>query len=331
MKPNLLQEKFLKLDSLLRQKNSFLLVVHPSPDADALGSAFALQKYIASLTDKKTPKKTEIYSVNEPSENLKSLFNLKKISTDLNLSDKEVIIFLDRGDVYEKLDFPEKIKQLIQEPVIVNIDHHPQTNIKGALNIRAVSASSTSEIIFRFLEKMDFPLEPEIAQYLLNGIWFDTGGFKHNNTSPEVLEIAGQLVRKGASIGKVYRALSADKSVNVLKLWGLAIERVRINKKTGMAVSYLTKKDLEKYNVSVQELDSSKLSELLNTIADTKFSLMLTEREGNKIKASLRSEVYKKVDVAKIAQMFNGGGHKLASGFEIEGKIKTTKNGLLIE
>jgi nanoRNase/pAp phosphatase (c-di-AMP/oligoRNAs hydrolase) len=33
------------------------------------------------------------------------------------------------------------------------------------------------------------------------------------------------------------------------------------------------------------------------------------------------------VDVSKIAAGFGGGGHKLASGFEIKGKIQETKEG----
>jgi len=47
----------------------------------------------------------------------------------------------------------------------------------------------------------------------------------------------------------------------------------------------------------------------------------LTELGGDKIKGSLRSEEYKHCDVSQIAKLFGGGGHKLASGFELKGKI----------
>jgi len=43
----------------------------------------------------------------------------------------------------------------------------------------------------------------------------------------------------------------------------------------------------------------------------------LVEYEQGKTKASLRSENYKGVDVAKIASLFGGGGHRLASGFRM--------------
>ncbi len=323
-----LTTKFEKLKKLISQYEDFLLVIHPSPDADALGSSYALREYILQQKNKKV----SIYSIDEPADNLKSLFYFKNITTKLNLNNKEVIIFLDRGDVYYKFDFPQKIKKLKKRPKkIINIDHHADTNIKGALNIRSVQASSTSEIIYYFFQYASFDFKLKVAQYLLSGIWFDTGGFKHNNTSPEVLEIAGQLMRKGASITKINRTLTANKPISVLKLWGLALKRAQINEKNGMVVSFLTKKDLEKNNTSIKDLDSAKLSELLNTIAGTKFSLMLTERDENKVKASLRSESYKKIDVSKIAKMFKGGGHKLASGFEIKGKLKKTKDGWIVE
>jgi phosphoesterase RecJ-like protein len=324
MNSNKFHSEFKKLESIIKEHKNFLLVIHPGPDADALGSSFSLKNYIESFADKIAT----IYSVDMPSDSLKPLFNLKTVTTDLKLHDKDVIIILDRGDVYYKLGIDEKINNLKNPPQeIINIDHHPRTTINTALNIRTTTAAATSEIIYSFFKQVSFQYSQKISQYLLNGIYADTGGFKHNNTSPEILEIAGNLMRKGASISKINRALIANKSVSVLKLWGLALERVHVNKKTGMAVSFLTEKDLQKHNTSMEELYAAKLSELINTIADTKFSLILTERNKNKIKASLRSEPYKKIDVSKIAQSFKGGGHKLASGFEIEGRLHQTKDG----
>jgi len=328
-----LAKAFYELQDIIQQYNSFLLIVHPHPDADALGAAFSLRSYIHKQTGskKKKTKTTEIYSLDLPMANLASLFDFKKITTKLNLEGKEVVIFLDRGDVYHLLKFPQKIAASNKPPrKIVNIDHHLNTRLDNALNIRDTKASSTSEIIYRFFQTVGFSPTPTEAQYLLSGIWFDTGGFKHSNTSAEVLKIAGELMRQGASLNKIIRAASADKPLNVLRLWGLALKRAQINKQ-GIVYSYLTKKDLQEKGVKPEELNASYLSELLNTIANTKFSIMLTENADNTIKASLRSEEHKKTDVAKIARRFLGGGHKLASGFEIKGKIKPTKDGFLIE
>jgi len=326
MNPTKFNSKFKNLESIIKEHKNFLLVIHPGPDADALGSSFSLKKYIESHDNKSAL----IYCVDEPSEELGALFNIKNVMTTLQIHNKDVIIILDRGDVYHKLGIDKKVAKLKNPPKeLINIDHHPRTAIATALNIRTTTAAATSEIIYAFFEYINFNYHQTISQYLLNGIYADTGGFKHNNTSPEVLEIAGNLMRKGASISKINRALFANKSLSALKLWGLALDRAQVNKKTGMAVSFITKKDLERCNATYKDL--SGLSEILNTISEAKFSLMLTESDNNKIKASLRSEPYKKIDVSKIAQSFKGGGHKLASGFEIEGSLHQTKDGWIIK
>lgn len=318
--------QFKKLESIIQEYKHFLLVIHPSPDTDALGSSFSLRNYIKSYNDKTAT----IYSIDKPNKELETLFNIKNITTKLQVYNKDVIIILDRGDVYHKLEIDKKVSNLKNPPKeLINIDHHPHTAIDTALNIRTTTAAATSEIIYAFFEYLNFNYSQTVSQYLLNGIYADTGGFKHNNTSPEVLEIAGNLMRKGASISKINRALFANKSLSTLKLWGLALDRTQVNKKTGMAVSFITKEDLKKCNATTKDLTG--LSEILNTISEAKFSLMLAEEDDNKIKASLRSEEYKKIDVSKIAQSFKGGGHKLASGFEIEGSLHQTKDGWIIK
>ena len=96
-----------------------------------------------------------------------------------------------------------------------------------------------------------------------------------------------------------------------------------------MVISFLTREDLKKCNAS--KSDASGIAEVLNTISGSKFSLVLYESRPNIIKASLRSDEHKGVDVSEIAKRFKGGGHKLASGFEIKGTLKEVKGEWTIE
>ncbi len=322
-----LVEKFESLDQALRDISSPLLIIHPKPDADALGGAFAFSDYLSCRLGKND---FVILSVDIPGQALSSLFPVGRLSSSVhNIEDHDALIFLDRGDVFYKLEFDKKIELLKKQPKIINIDHHPHTFIPHALNIIDTKASATTEIIYRFFEYVRYDFNAKIAQYLLSGIYTDTGGFRHNNTSPEALEISGALLRKGASITKVNRALFTNKSLNTLRLWGIALERAKINIRTGMAVSFITKEDVKRCGATTEDI--SGISEILNTISDSKFSLILSEREKNKVKASLRSDEYKKVDVSKIARQFRGGGHKLASGFEIKGHLRQIGDNWIIE
>jgi phosphoesterase RecJ-like protein len=60
--------------------------------------------------------------------------------------------------------------------------------------------------------------------------------------------------------------------------------------------------------------------DVLNTIPDVKFAVF-ARQDGDHIKGSIRSDEFKNVNVFKIAQLFGGGGHKLASGFRVKGRL----------
>ena len=164
---------------------------------------------------------------------------------------------------------------------------------------------------------------------LLLGILSDTGTFQHSNTSSRVMEIASDLMKKGAPLNKIISTTFTNRNIATLKLWGRAFEKAKINPESGMIVSVITLKDLEDCEASNDDI--AQVASILNTVPGTKFSLILSERPGGIVKGSLRSEEYKDTDVSKIAAQFGGGGHKLASGFEIKGKIVETENGWSIE
>lgn len=92
-----------------------------------------------------------------------------------------------------------------------------------------------------------------------------------------------------------------------------------INRKTGAAVSVVSADDLKECGATLEDL--SGVVNMLNTLPEAKFALLLCEYEAGKIKGSLRSEPHKGVDVSLIAKKLGGGGHKLAAGFEVAGHI----------
>lgn len=208
---------------------------------------------------------------------------------------------------------------------ILIIDHHPQKEIKcdekeNCVSIINSKASSTAVLVYDLLKKMNISITKNIANCLLTGIFTDTGGFQHSNTDSRSLAAAAELMRKGSRVDKIAKNIFNSKSVSAIRLWGMALNRVETNPQTNMAVSYISKKDIA--DLGAKEEDLSGLINLINTVSDAKFSLLLTEGENNKVRGSLRSEEYKGIDVSRIARSLGGGGHKLASGFELEGDLK---------
>ncbi len=66
--------------------------------------------------------------------------------------------------------------------------------------------------------------------------------------------------------------------------------------------------------------------ENLNKVPEAKFAMFL-KQDNDVIKGSLRSETHKGVDVQAIAKSLGGGGHKLAAGFSIIGKLARDASG----
>ena len=88
----------------------------------------------------------------------------------------------------------------------------------------------------------------------------------------------------------------------------------------------MNKKDLEKFSAGDDYTDG--IAETLRAIESTEVSFVVKEVESKLTKVSMRS---KKVDVAKICEKFNGGGHTFAAGCTIKASVKDSINKLLKE
>ncbi|MDP1883757.1 MAG: bifunctional oligoribonuclease/PAP phosphatase NrnA [Candidatus Moranbacteria bacterium] len=311
------KQEFNTLNFVIKESQTILLFAHSRPDGDTTGSVMALYEYIRNLG-----KIVEIACYDPFPDYLKSLSEEDFINPEnLDLKKYDLVIAADsveRGF--------HKIADLIQDNQIVAIlDHHPDITIRGDINIIDASYSSVCEIIYDFFAFNKIDINRKMATFLMLGIMSDTGSFQHSNTTSKVMEIASQLMKKGAPISKIVETTFANKNISTLKLWGKAFEKAKINPTNGMIASVLTQKDLEECEAGTEDI--AQVSSILNTVPGTKFALILSERENGTIKGSLRSEEYKGVDVSKIAAQFGGGGHKLASGFEIKGTIKETETG----
>ncbi|EKE15588.1 MAG: hypothetical protein ACD_11C00127G0001, partial [uncultured bacterium] len=201
----------------------------------------------------------------------------------------------------------------------------PDITIKADVRIINPKKSSVCEIIYDFFIFSKIDINRKMATYLMLGILSDTGNFQHSNTTTKVMEIASELMKKGASFSKIIESTFSNKKMSTLKLWSIAFEKAKINPKNGMIITVLTEQDIEQCDASTEDI--GQVASILNTVPGTRFSLILSEREGGTIKGSLRSEEYKGVDVSEIAHKFGGGGHKLASGFTVKGKIVETETG----
>ncbi|MCX6761558.1 MAG: bifunctional oligoribonuclease/PAP phosphatase NrnA [Candidatus Moranbacteria bacterium] len=314
-------KEFHTLNYAIRGSRDILLFAHGRPDGDTVGSALALKEYLDSLG-----KNVDIACFDSLPDYLATLSSATFIHPDnLDLAKYKLIIATDsveRG--FEKI-----LPRISPDQVTAIIDHHPDITIQCDIMIVDSSYSSVCEMVYNFFVANEIKITREISTYLMLGIIADTGVLQHSNTTSHVLEIISELMKKGAPMAKIINATFNSKKISTLKLWGRAFERARINQENGMITSVITKADMTEFGATTEDI--AQVATILNTVPGTKFSLVLSERGDGIIKGSLRSEKYKGVNVSTLAAQFGGGGHELASGFEIKGKIVETESGWKIE
>jgi phosphoesterase RecJ-like protein len=309
--------EFNTLSYIVQKSQRILLFAHSGPDGDTAGSVLALKEHLEMLG-----KYVDIACVDPLPAFLETLTTQKfNLPSHLDLQSYDAAIGCDSVE----RGFQKILPELPEKTATVIIDHHPDITITADVVIIDAKCSSTCEIIYEYLAKKNAHISKSVATYLMIGILSDTGNFQHANTSSRVMEISSDLMKKGASVSRIIEATFANKKLSTLKLWGRAFEKAKINPLNGLITTVLTKEDIDECNASTEDI--GQVASILNTVPGTKFSLVLSERDKGLIKGSLRSEEYKGVDVSKIAHLFGGGGHKLASGFEIHGKIVETQTG----
>ena len=307
---------FNKLKKLLEDKERFLLVCHIEPDGDAVGSMLALGE---SLRDRGKSVRTVCLDLVP---NILSYLNgSESIQKTTEFGSYDAIILLDNGDA-RRTGFAQELSQARKIGIpIVNIDHHPKNDLWKIVDINYANekVSSASELVYNILVGLNYDITPSIATALLTGIFYDTGGFRHSNTSEIVLGIAADLLRRGAKLKRISENIANSKPINVFKLWGIALNRLKINQRYGITVSVLSLVDLERCGAA--EEDVSGLVNLLSGAPESKAALLLYETKDGKIKGSLRTD-RDDMDLALLAQVLGGGGHKKASGFTILGRLE---------
>ncbi len=311
---------FEEAKQFLEHKNHFLMASHSRTDGDDGGSMLAVAMVLETMG-----KKTTLVADGGVPSGLQFLPKQNLILSELpNPVTKEFydgIILFGCGKKART-----GLEGIIDSGLpILNIDHHPDNQMYGTVNLVDPQKSSVAELVYDFFKYLKIQFNSDIAKCLLTGMFTDTGSFMHSNTQPSTLIAAGELMKYGARIDKIYESTYQNKDLTALKAWAKAIENTKLLNDDKVAISVITQEDLD----NLGEVSSSTFEgfvETLNKIPGIKFALFLRQ-DGNQVKGSLRSEENKNMDVSFLAHLFGGGGHKLASGFEIPGQIIKQEDG----
>jgi phosphoesterase RecJ-like protein len=295
-----------KIAEIIREKSSFEIITHEWPDADAVGSSTALAMALVALGKdfqivNSTPTPEHLLLTPLPEKNSK--FEIR------NSKFPEVSLLLDVSDM-------GVIGEIKPKGMVVVIDHHATNQGFGDVCWADSRMSSTSEMIYELLNALDVEITEQIATNIYMGIFGDTGGFVHPNTTKKVFEVAKELVNKGANPNYVADKLKKNKPIIYYNILCLVIQRMSV--KDGICAAYVTSEELRDLNATPE--DASGIVEELASIAGVELAIFLRDIDSCKAHCSLRS---RNTNAARLtAQAFGGGGHDKAAGFSIQGRAK---------
>ena len=296
----------------------FVIIAHTNPDGDAIGSSLALYHYLKYLR-----KNVCVIMPNQFPDFLRWLPGADNIMnydyyTDVanrRIAEADVICCLDFNKLDRVDDIAEKVRESKARKVM--IDHHLDPEHFADITISHPDQSSTCELLYRFLCDLGYyyKMNTTVATCIYTGMMTDTGGFTYNSNNPELFFIVSMLLQKHVDKDLVYRKVNYNFSASRLFLQGQVLSDMEVLPDYHTAILTLTKEQQQKYHYS--KGDSEGFVNIPLQIKDVIFTCFLREdTEKDIVKISLRS--IGEFPCNLVAEEFNGGGHKNASGGELQ-------------
>lgn len=296
----------------LSEYSSFAICGHVNPDGDCLGSQLALAHALRGLGKRVT---CVLAKADPVDQNLAFLPGLDDMVFAGDVSDEfEVFVAVDVPTV-ERIGAAASLHDAAQ--VRFTIDHHAVDTAMAEFTYVDPAAPSTTMLVWHIVKALGV-VTPDVAQCALCGLITDTGRFAYQNTTPEAFVLAAEMVQAGASPVVINREFFQNRSRASLELERLVLDRMEIREEGAFAYSYLTLADFAQYDAI--KADAEPLIDVLRSIRGVRVALILRENAPGEVRGSLRSKD-DITDVARVARVFDGGGHKAAAGFTYYGSI----------
>jgi phosphoesterase RecJ-like protein len=309
---------------LVRRHQRFVLTTHVRPDGDGLGSMLALADVLEAPPLSKSVRMT-VASVLPPRYDfLDPARRVRRFEPPgAPYRDADAAIVLDTGTWNQLGDFGALLRSLPVAKAV--IDHHLTQDDLGALRMVDTTAEATGRLVYEAIVALGGPIPASAAHCLFVALAMDTGWFRHNNTSPATFTLAADLVRAGARATEAYECLFEQNTLGRLKLMGLVLSRLQVAHGGRVAHTEIHRDDYASTGAVPQ--DSEDLINYTRSLIGVEVGLLFMEQPRGGVKVSFRS---RRVDVARLAERFGGGGHRLASGAVLETSLDEARRRVLV-
>lgn len=281
----------------IKEYNRIIIHKHIRPDGDCYGAGFGLKEII-----KETYSNKEVYVVGETADYVAFIGTPDTIPDEY--FEGALSIVIDTASGSRVADQRYKLAEYV-----IKIDHHIPVEDFGDYQYVDTTRAATAQLILEFYLKFkdELKFNMDAAKALYTGIVTDTGRFKYRSVTSDTFKAVAFLVDYGLDFTEILGKLDI-KSEKLMKLQGYVLQNFE---KTPNGVAYIKMKPeiIERFGTSLEEATS--LVNELSTLKDCPVWMLFAEYENNFVRGRLRS---RKPAIDKLANKYNGGGHKLACG-----------------
>lgn len=321
----MIEQSILEITSALSRANNIVIVPHKGPDGDAIGSCLGLYHFL-----KEKGHHVNVIAPNDYPDFLKWLPGQE----DILIYEKDYIIckpLINKADIIFTLDFNDLSRTGdMQDPLteadatFIMIDHHPEPSTYADHTYSDATMSSTCQMVYQFIKKLRAvkSITPEIATCLYTGIMTDTGSFRFRSTSSETHKVIADLIEKGADNAKIHQQIYDTSSESRLKLLGVALQNLRVNKTLRTAYITLSQEELDKNNFKKGDTEGF-VNYGLSLEGIIFAAIFIEHKVDGIIKISFRSKGSFNVNEFARAH-FHGGGHVNAAGGKSDISLEDT-------
>ena len=292
----------------IKEYDTIVIARHIGPDPDAVASQIALREIIKLNFPQK-----KVYAIGSGVARFRYFGLLDKLDN-VDLSNALLIITdvprFDRVDGANKENYRYTIK----------IDHHPCDEQVCDLELVDDTSSSACQLITEIVYQTKLKLNRQIAEVLFMGIVADSDRFLLSYTTPKTLLLAAKLLNDyNFELKPLYNNLY-ERGIQERRFEAYIINNMVIMA-NGFGYIKITDKIIHEFGV-----DSSTASNMVNDLNFIKelrvWAFSSYDEKADIYKINIRS---RGVVINEVAEKFNGGGHKFASGARLSTEEEVDK------
>jgi len=290
---------------LIENKQKFGITTHIKPDGDGVGSSLGLCWLLQSLG-----KSAEVIVRGEVPIAYRSLPGAAQIR-DIERVDREY----DAIFIIECSDLARPGIAGLENEFTVNIDHHATSGHFGTINWIDSTASAVGEMIYNLCKAIGGRVTREIAECVYMALVTDTGSFHFSNTTDRTLKVASELIKAGVKPAQISESVYNNYPWSRIELMRQVVGTIKRN--DDGTVAWMRQTLDMRENSGAVDGDNNGFVNIPLAARDVLASIYMREVGPKGYRVSLRSKG--DINVARVAESFDGGGHKNAAGFQIEG------------